>query len=299
VHRVRLGPKVQEIKVARSAGVQVGDHNRQLNHYRFKVERPRVSLDHLLEGHPARLRSFERLVANPYSWAANSAFRRHLSAGPARPSSRVLFAETSRAPTVRISARVDEYGATVVENSRGVQVADHSIQSNDFNYKLAGQEISLERMLHDRPDLARGLAMTVRHPGNPAVQRSFTRQISNVTTRGSEPALRMLNQVWLSRGLSVEQGAGVQLGTGNIRTDRVSVDVRRVVLTGWDSAAERIAAKIDQPAPARQSIDGPDAVPSPAAPPVARPARDISLLAPFRRSLPDPGDAIGPSISPF
>lgn len=299
VHRVRLGPKVQEIRVARSAGVQVGDHNRQLNHYRFKIERPRVSLDHLLEGHPVRLRSFERLVANPHSWMANYAFRRHLSAGPARPSSRVLFADRSRAPTVRIRARVGEYGATVVENSRGVQVADHSIQRNDFNYKLAGQEISLERMLHDRPDLARGLAMTVRHPGNPAVQRSFTRQISNVYTRGSAPSLRILNQDLPGSRLSVEQSAGVQLGTGNIRRDRLSVDIRRLALTGWDSTAERIAAKIDEPAPARQSVDGPDAVPSPAAPPAARPAPGISLPAPFRRSLPDPGEALGPSISPF
>lgn len=288
VHRVRLGPKVQEIRVSRSAGVQVGDHNRQLNHYRFKIERPRVSLDHLLEGHPARLRSFERLVANPHSWMANYAFRRHLSAGHARPSSRVMFAGISRAPTVRISARADEYGATVVENSQGVQVTDHGIQRNDFNYKLAGQEISLERMLHDRADLARGLAMTVRHPRNPAVQRSFTRQITNVYTHGSAPSLRILNRDWPSSGLSVEQGAGVQLGTGNIRRDRVSVDIHRLALTGWDSTAERIAAKIDEP----------DTVPSPAEPPVARQSQELSWPTPIRRSIQDPGD-LGPSISPF
>ena len=298
VHRVRLGPKVQKIRVARSAGVQVGDHNRQLNHYRFKIERPRVSLDHLLEGHPARLRSLERLVANPRSWMANWAFRQHLSAGPARPSSRVLFADTSRAATTRISARVDEYGAMVVENSRGVQAADHSIQRNDFNYRLAGQEVSLKRMLHDRPDLVRGLAMTVRYPGNPAVQRSFTRQISNEITRGGEPSLGIMNQDWPGSGLSVEQAAGVQLGTGNTRTDRVSgLRIGRFTLTGWESTAKRIAEEIDEPAPAPRAIDGPGTVRSPAEPPGASPARGISL-APFRRSVPDPGDP-GPSISPL
>ena len=98
VHQVRLGPNVQEIKVAQSAGVQVGNHNRQLNRYQFSLDRPQVSLDHLLEGHPAALRHFERLVANPDSWMANYAFRHHLSAGPAGPGSGVLFADTSRAP---------------------------------------------------------------------------------------------------------------------------------------------------------------------------------------------------------
>ena len=280
VHRVRLGPEVQEIRVERSAGVQVGDHNRQLNQYQFKIERPHVSLDHLLEGHPARLHSFERLVANPDSRMANYAFRRHLSAGPELPSSRVLFADTSRAPKVRISAHVDECGATVVEGSRAVQVGDHDIQRNDFSYKLTGQEISLEQMLHDRPDLARGLAMTVRHPDNAAVQRSLTRQISDVYTRGSEPSLRILNHDLPGSRLSVEQGAGVQVGADNMRTDTVSVDIRRLALTGWDATAERIAAK----------IDGPDAVPEPGAPPVARPAPapEISWQEPFRHRLPDP-----------
>ena len=63
---------------------------------------------------------------------------------------------------MRISAHVDEHGATVVEISRGVQVGDHNTMRNDFSYKLTGQEISLERMLHDHADLAQSLAMTVR-----------------------------------------------------------------------------------------------------------------------------------------
>jgi hypothetical protein len=264
VHRVRVGPKVQQIRVSRSAGLQVGDHNRQLNHYRFKLDRPQVSLDDLLKGHPARLRALERLAANPRSWMANYAFRRRLPTGPTQPSSRVLFAGAAGGPTVRISARVDEYGAMVVENSRGVQVTDHGIQRNDFHYKLAGQEISLERMLRDRPDLVRGLAMTIRHPGSPAVARSFTRRLSAAYTHGSAPSLSSLNQDWPGRDLSVQQGAGVQWGTGNTRTDRVSVDVRRMALTGWEATAERVAARIDPPATPRTSIDRPSSVPDPA-----------------------------------
>src|SRR5215469_10557225 len=132
VHRVRLGPDVQEIEVARSAGVQVGDHNRQLNHYQFRIDRPEVSLERLLEGPSATQRSFERLVANPNSWIANYAFRHHLSGATA--GSGFLFADPTRAPTVRIGTHVDEHGTRVVD-SRGVQVADHSFQRNSFSYK--------------------------------------------------------------------------------------------------------------------------------------------------------------------
>jgi hypothetical protein len=295
VHRVRLGPKVREITVSRSAGVQVGDHNRQLNHYRFKLDRPQVSLDDLLKGHPARLRALERLAASPRSWIANYAFRRRLPAGPTRPSSRVLFAGAAGGPTVRISARVDEYGAMVVENSRGVQVTDHGIQRNEFNYKLADQEISFERTLRDRPDLVRGLAMTLRHPGNPAVARSFTRRLSAAYTHGSAPSLSILNQDWPGRDLSVQQGAGVQWGADNTRIDRVSADIRRMVLTGWEATAESITATIDTPAAPRTSINEPAAVPSPADPAVVP---EVPWPAPFTRRLPDPGD-LGPTISAF
>ena len=150
---------------------------------------------------------------------------------------------------------------------------------NDFSYTLTGQEISLGRMLRDRPDLARSLAMTARYPGNPAVQRSFTRQISDAYTHGGVPSLRVLDQDLRGSRLSVDQGVGVQTGFDNTRTDRVSVDIRRLVLTGWDSMTKRTAAEIDKRAPARQPPGGPGAGRSPAAPsgprsaPATRPAR--------------------------
>ena len=286
---------MRQITVVKSAGVQVGDHNRQLNQYRFSVDRPQVSLDHLLKERPATLRSFERLVANPHSWLANYAFRHHLPAGPAAPGRGVVFADTSRSPRTRISAGVNEHGATVVENSRGVQVGDHNRMRNDFSYKLTGQEISLGRMLRDRPDLARSLAMTVRHPGNPAVQRSFARQVANAYTRGGAPSLRILNQDLPGGNLSVQGSAGAQIGTGNIRTDRVSVDVRRMALTGWDSIAEAI----DERAPAPRPIGRPGDVGRPAASRAARLALGIRQPALSARRPPDPAENPGSGISPL
>jgi hypothetical protein len=298
VHQVRLGPDVQQIEVSRSAGVQVGDHNRQLNHYQFKLDRPQVSLDDLLEGHPGRLHALERLAANPDSWMANYAFRHGLSAGPATPGIGVLFADVAAGPTMRISAHVDEYGAMVVESSRGVQVTDHGVQRNDFQYRLAEQDLSLEGMLRARPDLVRGLAVAMRHPGHPAVERSFTRQISQAYIHGSEPSLQVLNLDWPGSGLSVEGGAGVQWGTGNSRTDEVSLDIRRMALTGWQETAEQIAAKIEEPAAPQASIDGPDAVPGVSDRPAAGGMPRFSLSSLFMRKQPDADELEADEIEP-
>ena len=139
--------------------------------------------------------------------------------------------------------------------------------------------------------------MTVRHPGNPAVQRSFTRQISGAYTHGGVPSLRTLNRDLPGGNLSVNQGVGAQIGIDNIRTDRVSVDIRGLALTGWDSMTEQVAAKIDKRASAAQAIDGPGDVVRPAARPAARLALGIRRPEPpFESRPPDPGRGPGRGI---
>jgi hypothetical protein len=246
---VNLGHKKVTIKVANCAGVLAGDNGRQLNRYRYKLDRPRVSLESLLEGHRDRMRALARVAANPRSWWANYAFRQKLSANQGRTNDRILFSDISRGPSTRISAHVDEYGGLVVESSRGVTTGDHITQRNHFSYRTAGQELPLEQMLHDRPDLVRTLAVAVRYPDNAAVRRTFTRQVSCEYIRGHEPSLTILNLNWASPGLLlVEYGAGVTVGTGTTRTDRVSLKLGRVVMTGWDSPVKKIAEEIRQPA---------------------------------------------------
>jgi len=191
---------------------------------------------------------------------------------------------------------MDEYGALVVDKSRGVQISDDGTQRNNFNYRMVREEISLERVLHDRPDLARGLALTVRYPGNTAVQRSFTRQLSNGYVRGSNPSLSTLSQDWLGSSLSVERAAGVQLGGSNRRTDRVDVKIGRFVMRGWDSSVDRIGAEIGAPASVQQPIETRNLLNRVSADP------DITRMEPSTRDRVDyledrdePG-AIGPAI---
>ena len=238
VRTVRLGPDVRRVVISESRGVQIGDRNRQLNHFKYRVERPRVSVDRLFKGHPGRLRAFARLVENPYSVMANSAFRRHLSAREAELSSRVRFAETSGPGIRRISAPVDAQGALVVERSRGVQTGDRNTQHNRFSYRAVNPELSLEQMLRGHPGLTRALALAARHPANQAAQRSFARHLSGAYGRPSQQTSRLVGAGWADSGLAVDRGAGVQYGTRNTRKDIVSVGIGRAVVTGWRSVRD-------------------------------------------------------------
>jgi len=238
VRTVRLGPDVRRVVISESRGVQIGDRNRQLNHFRYRVERPRVSVDRLFKGHPGRLRAFARLVENPYSVMANSAFRRRLSAREAELSSRVRFAETSGPGIRRISAPVDAQGALVVERSRGVQTGERNTQHNRFSYRAVNPELSLEQMLRGHPGLTRALALAARHPANEAAQRSFARHIAGAYGRPSEQTSRLVGAGRAGSGLAVDRGAGVQYGTRNTRKDIVSVDFGRAVVTGWRSVRD-------------------------------------------------------------
>jgi len=145
---------------------------------------------------------------------------------------------------VRLAARVDEQGGIVVERSQGVQVGDWNTQRNRFSYKTVGQELDLEQLLHSHLDLVRSLAMMARYPDNKAVQRSFTHQIANAYGSADKPSVESLSQGSANSGLSVQHGDGVSLGRGNDREDKISFDVREVVLTGWESSARQIESML-------------------------------------------------------
>src|SRR5216683_1471980 len=216
VQRIKLGPDVRQVLISRSRALQIGHNNRQLNHFQYEFTQPRVSVDHMLRGHPGRQRAFARLVDNPHSMFANWLFRQHLS-GAARPRGCVRFADTSGPQTVRVAARLDERGAIVVDRSQGVQLGNWNTQRNRFSYRVVKQE------------------------------------------------------------LAVTDGAGVQLGSGT-REDRVAVNMRGMVLTGWAAARRTTSTHRNRaegtPVSARSSYrQSPAATPQSARPGAADRAR--------------------------
>jgi hypothetical protein len=220
-----------------SRGVQAGDHSRQLNNFKCRIDKPRVSLDDVLKGDAARLRAFQNLVEHPDSIIANSAFRRRMSEKTAPPG-RVRFISTSAPRTVRVAARVDERGQVVVTGSRGVQAGSGVTQRNTFKYQAVRPDLSLEPLLRRDPQLARSLALTARYPDNGAVQRSFTGRLAQACAAPIRSSSGSSARLARTIGIEVNRADAVQFGHHNIRKDRIDVRIRNVVLTGWTRPVE-------------------------------------------------------------
>ncbi len=251
VQWIKPGPNAHKIVIDRSRGIQIGRHDRQLNHYRYDVVQPRVSLDQLLRGHPARQRALANLAKNPDSVIANFAFRHHLSNRAPYTRGRVRFAEKSGPRAIRVAARLNEQGAIEVKGSQGVQVTDGGTQRNQFTYRLTQPELSLEPLLRDRPDLVRALAVTFRDPENRAAQRSLMCRLENAYRRSAGSVEHLHAQRSGASGLFVTLSDGVQIGSDMVRRDRAEAQVRKMVLTGWGALGELERQRVDERAAER------------------------------------------------
>ncbi len=258
VQRVRVGPDVGYVVIDRSRGVQVGDGNRQLNKFSYRVEQPRVSVSDLLNGDPARLRAFERFVDNPYSAAANRAFRQRMPA-TAKAAGRVRCISTSAPGTTRVRARLDERGEMVVSNSRGVQQGSRVTQRNEFGYRVVKPELSIGPMLRGDPRMARAFALAARYPGNAAVRRSLTGRIGRAQSGPARSFSPHSAQFRQATGIEVSRADAVQFGSGNIREDRIEVNLGRVVLTGWTRPDETTRSTEDRSPRPPGALDRPAA----------------------------------------
>jgi hypothetical protein len=236
VHKIELGKKVSPVVIDRAHAVQIGRHEHQVNKYRYQMDRPIASIDSLLDGHPAVRRALEGLVADPDSKLANYSFRQLLPVKSPIACGRPVFTETSGLRITWNGARVDEQGRFVVKRSQGVQIGARDVQHNKFKFQAKKSELSLAHVLRDRPDLTAMLAMALRDPANQSVRHSLENKLAGAYTRLGGLVSELRGQFHDKAGLSVSRGYAVQLGEHNSRVDKVILDVRKVVLTGWGSA---------------------------------------------------------------
>jgi hypothetical protein len=243
VHKIKLGSKVTPVVIDRASAVQIGRNERQINLYRYHMVRPTASLEHLLRGHPVLQRALAGLVANPKSTLANFAFRQLLPARSPIACGRPRFTDTSGPRITRISARADAMGRIEVRGSRGVQLGVGDTQHNKFGFRVVEPELSLTNVLRDRPDLTVALATALGDPGNQAVRHSLESKLAGAYNRLGGRVSELRGQ-FEGGGLSVTGALAVQLGEYNSRVDKVALEVRKVILTGWGSAG---ALGLDQP----------------------------------------------------
>lgn len=235
VEEIKLDSIPRDVVISRSRGVQIGKHNRQLNDYRYELDKPTASIDDVFEGHPVRQWAFEKLVDNPDSMVVNFFFRTLLPEGPLYSGGRIGFAETGR-QEVRITARLGDQGAILVDKSWGVEVGNWNTQRNRFLYRIEQPEFHLEAALRD-PDVARGLAVAVKYPDRPAAQLSLIRRLQG-TSDGSSWSI---GDVYTKFSAAIPRpvtGDGVQLGYADTRNDKVRIRAGKVILTGWERIRE-------------------------------------------------------------
>jgi hypothetical protein len=237
VHKIKLDSKVRPVVIARARAVQIGRFERQVNKYRYQMVRPTASLDSLLRGHPVRQRALAGLVANPNSKLANFAFRQLLPTRSSIACGSPRFAETSGPRVTKIAARADGQGLFEVTGSQGVQIGVLGAQHNDFRFRVVRPELSLAHALRNRPDLTQTLATALGNPGNQAVRHSLENRLAGAYARLGGLVNEIRGQ-FDGGGLSVTDAYAVQIGKYNSRVDKVALDVRKVVLTGWGSAGK-------------------------------------------------------------
>ncbi len=245
-------------------GVQVGDHNLQIN--RFVMRAPEVRLDFMAVLQRADVR---RAVAELQNEPTNEALRQRLvdtlaGAGWAVESRPVHLA----AGGVHRPGFLDLLGRLLLfdvgSDVRGLQIGDHNVQRNTFVYGVTSPGGA--ELLHARPDLARALVdylcpSELAAPTLATLQRTFLKEIAALPVEWTDGRHRavQLGPPGPLDVLTVNRTDGLTVGHGNRMRSTQHVEVGRA----------RIAAP--RPPSVRE--------------PVRRPARHGQVAEPVRRPV--------------
>jgi hypothetical protein len=227
VHRIDLDPSDKKIRITDARGVQIGDHIRQKNEYRYKVRRAEFSLDRLLAKNPGLRSALARLVEKPGSVWANYAFRHALPRSKTRPVTGIRFAAIEKSGSG---------GQVTVERSKAIMIGDRTRQYNRFKFSLASSALAPEQILRGDPKLVRLLAVAVKYAEMPAAQRSFATHLAAALGRPGLPE-EVRHRINGPAEIVAMMSHGVQLGTDAKRWDRVQIDLGSFVVNGCDTAA--------------------------------------------------------------
>ena len=227
VCRMKLSPGTR-VAIISSRGVQAGERNLQLNHFRYTMRPPSASVDDLLRWHPARQRALAKLAADPGNARANARFRRLLTAKSPWEGNRVRLIKADRLRIVRATVRADESGRVIISRSRFIQTGSRNTQHNHFSFRFDPPRHAFEALLRRNPRLVRTLAVMARHPRRQAVRRSFHDQLTGAYRLPGREIRRISVPARGATRVAVYRGYGVQFGRHNTRREDVTADLSRV-----------------------------------------------------------------------
>src|SRR3984957_7800178 len=230
VRLARLDLRRTAVGISAARGVLIGSNGCQRNCYQFVVVNPTASIGGLLDGNRTAKLAFARLVENPESLSAGHALKRAVREGPlwtggAIRASRLTGDNMTRLP---VPAPI------TVGGSKGIVIGDGASQSNRFTYQFIRPQLNMSAAIHARPELARMLAVAIRHPRAEAAQRSFARELDRMFGQATGQAGKLRTGHGLPV-ISIAGSDGVMLGAGNRRIDVIRRMIEgRFEVRGWD-----------------------------------------------------------------
>lgn len=222
------------VVVDRCQGVQVGDHNVQVNSYEFDVRRVDVELDRVLVRRDVRA-ALSRLAADPENATLRARADDVLGAGP-------LFAHhpqvrTRVKPVVARTGSTGLWNAVVVRDSQGVQISENAWQENLFVY-VTTAELDGRQLLRDSPELRESLIASCcgqeATGGDASVRESLKLAIEDAVSHSGVVRDRGVQVEPSPRCTVVIQDAqGVSVGRSHQQSS-VKVDVRPTAVSDPD-----------------------------------------------------------------
>jgi len=238
VLRATVDTGKKPVVISDSRGIQIGDKNRMENAYKVRLEKPTASVNGFLDGNAEAQRALGRLAENPGSRSAAKGFQQALTPGPLLSGGKIEAGKFTGPGTQRVPVH-GTGGPVVIDRSAGIQLGDHGIMRNRFNYAVARPQVSVESALRSDLDLACSFATAVRYPGVPAAQHAFANNLERVITQGcgGMAELRGTYSGLFPNGVT---GDGVQVGIDNTRVETVQFEARGFTFIGCREPGEPV-----------------------------------------------------------
>lgn len=174
------------VLITRSRGVQVGNHNRQLNLYEYRVQRPQIDLQAVLRDSAVQ-RALLRLADAPNDDRLRRSAEESLTG--TFPEVARLFRRPASLDLRHVTNSRHELttgwdwldGLVVVTRCEGVQVGDHQTQRNTYRYVATHTKVNARHLLADHPEVARAvIGVAIDGGSSAALQHTLTRVVESL-----------------------------------------------------------------------------------------------------------------------
>lgn len=230
-------------------GAQIGEHNEQVNVFRYRIERPRLDLDEILRRAPVR-EAFAALAGRPDDTVLRRHAIRTLRSNASTGRSSNFDDDMHKTSFKQTSGRCSFLDGTVfISDCRGVQLGNHSQQRNTFTYCLTPSVATRDLLLGNRQlvEAIVDYSCGVDGKKRSAVEHGLSEAISTCAEGVSrnDPAKGLIVRPPAEGHLTIRDMDGVSAGreVTQRNTSDVSIRLGRGALRPVDRIQRRVSAE--------------------------------------------------------